>query len=262
MIAFFFPNRPELVAFYGVASLLAGVVKKVRLAFDNSLAPELAAIIEKGDAALLQHHYETTGRWILTWYVLVLGPLSLGAPALLLVFGNDFSIYWYVVPILTLGRFMNAAAGPAQTALLMSGRSKLELVNNVAINLLNIGLNAYLIPRYQVAGAAVATAVSLLLFSLIRAAEVAVLLRVRVNISSASRLLLSGALAAVPAVPVVLANSFSTLTGIVLAAAYLVSFPVYLYLLGERRDIEHAVRALKRYLNKQQRALQWNERIK
>jgi len=61
--------------------------------------------------------------------------------------------------------------------LTMTGREKLEFLNDVGILILNILLNLILIPKFGILGAAIATAVSLILLNIIRVLEVYIFLK-------------------------------------------------------------------------------------
>lgn len=168
MIAHCFPAEPELVAAYAVASLLAGLVKKVRQGFDTSFAPELSRLIKAGDPIALDAAYAQVARWVLTLWIALGALLGLAAPLLLSLFGPAYAEHWELVPVLIAGRLVSAAAGPVQMALLMIGRARLELLNNAAINALDFAANALLIPRLGIVGAALGTALSLSVFGVVR----------------------------------------------------------------------------------------------
>ena len=251
MIAAFFPERPELLAFYGIAALMAAVVKKVRLSFDNSAAPILSDLFASNDHEALRRHYENVGRWVFSLFVLFAGGLMMSAQFILSIYGEAYTEYWLVVPILAMGRVLNGAAGPAQVALLMSGHSKLELANNIFINILNIGLNALLIPRYHVFGAAMATSASLIVFSAIRAIEVAHLLKLWVDPKSAGRVALAGICAALPLfVWILVMHRLSPVAGLFFSVVYLVSYPLWWCAFGPRADINQLREAFNRYVKK------------
>jgi O-antigen/teichoic acid export membrane protein len=240
MIAAFFPERPELVAFYGMAALIAGTVKKVRFAFDNSFSPVFAELHGRGDTEGLRREYRRIGRWIFSLFVLAGGAVALGSQFILMIYGDSFTEYWLAVPILVAGRLFNAAGGTAQTALLMSGRSRLELVNNLLINAGNIALNLVLIPRYHVLGAALATSTALTVFNLVRLLEVALLLKLWVRLASALRIAVAGLLAAAPGVALLVARGVSPLESLGVALVFVALYPAFLFLLGERADIRAA----------------------
>jgi O-antigen/teichoic acid export membrane protein len=195
MIAWFFHDEPELVAIYGVASLLAGLVKKVRQGFDTSLAPVLSGLIARDERDALEHTYRQVARWIYALWIPLSGVLCFGAALILAAYGPRYVPYWGVVPVLVVGKWVNAAAGPTQTALLMAGRSGLELLNNVVVLVINVGLNVLLIPRYGIYGAAVATAVAITTFNVIRVVQVWRTLRIFPRVLDLGRITLAGGFA-------------------------------------------------------------------
>jgi O-antigen/teichoic acid export membrane protein len=249
MVGAFFPERPEFIAFYGMASLIAGIVKKIRNSFDNSFSPLIADLHARGDHESLRENYRKVGRWILTLFVLGGFAIALSSQFILGIYGEEYVTYWLAVPILIGGRFFNAAGGTAQAALLMAGRSKLELANNVLINLANVGLNLLLIPKYHVFGAALATSISLTVFNLARIVEVAVLLRIWVSGTQALRITLSGLIAAAPGIAL-LSSTQSPLWSLAGALCFVAIYPFVLYLFGNREDLRVAKRTLLERLGK------------
>ncbi|MCP4606043.1 MAG: oligosaccharide flippase family protein [Proteobacteria bacterium] len=240
MIGAFFPDKPEWVAFYGMAALIAGVVKKVRFSFDNSFSPVFAELVIRGDYRGMAEQYRTVGRWIFTLFVLFAGTLTLSSKFVLSIYGSDFTDYWIVVPILVFGRMFNAAGGPAQAALLMAGRSKLEFANNIMINIVNVLLNLILIPRYHVFGAAIATTVSLTVFNLARLVEVAALLKIWVNPMETVRIAAAGLITGVPAIAILLIFTPTPGTSLLAGVVFLVLYPGCLFLIGDKADVKSA----------------------
>lgn len=172
MIAAFFPDEPALVAAYGTAAEISGVVKKVRLAIDQSLAPAMSSLVAQGDTVGVRILYAEAASWTVVAYLAVAGLLSAGSPLILSAFGPEFVQWWPVIPVLCLGRLFNAVAGPAQVALLMHGHSKSELSNILVINVANAVFNLILIPFFAVMGAASATSLALASFNLVRIRQV------------------------------------------------------------------------------------------
>jgi O-antigen/teichoic acid export membrane protein len=62
--------------------------------------------------------------------------------------------------------------------IVMTGRQKMQLINMTAILAINILLNLILIPKFQILGAAAATAISLTLFSLLETIEILLLFKI------------------------------------------------------------------------------------
>jgi O-antigen/teichoic acid export membrane protein len=80
--------------------------------------------------------------------------------------GPDFVIGSTALVILACGQFVIVATGPGGFLLSMTGRQAILRNVNVMGALLNVALNAILIPLWGVVGAATATATSLALINL------------------------------------------------------------------------------------------------
>jgi len=82
------------------------------------------------------------------------------APVILRVFGEEFEAGAGAVRILAIALLVASACGPVESVLVMSGRSGLNLLNNVVALAVNIGLGLLLIPIWELEGAALAWAIS------------------------------------------------------------------------------------------------------
>lgn len=107
-----------------------------------------------------------------TWLVLATWPLYLGAlfyaPEILrIVFGGEFVAGATALRILSATMLVASAVGPIEAVLVMSGRTKQNLVNNTVALALNVVLGILLIPPFELVGAAVAWAISLLCTNLL-----------------------------------------------------------------------------------------------
>lgn len=232
MIAAFFPDEPALVAAYGTAAEVSGVVKKVRLAIDQSLSPAMSTLVALGDHVGIRVLYAEAASWTIVAYLAVAGLLSAGSPLLLSAFGPEFVQWWPVIPILCLGRLFNAVAGPAQVALLMHGHSRTELSNILVINIANAVFNLVLIPLFAVMGAASATSLALASFNLVRIRQVRKILGLYVPFKVLARPLGAGLMALTP---VGLALAFvpdAQTAGGIGVLSFVVAYPVSLWLCG------------------------------
>jgi O-antigen/teichoic acid export membrane protein len=188
----------EEVGTYNVATRLVMLAVFVMAPINASFTPHLAHLIhtdQRDDAA---RAYGSAARWILTLSMPSFIVLVAFGEQLLGYFGPGFRTAAGVTAILACGQLVSAAAGPCGTVLNMSGRVTLNMVDNVAVLILNIVLNIVLIPGYGVIGAAVAWSVSLV------AVNVAKVLQARlvVGIHAAGAGLGKITVAAVPAVAV------------------------------------------------------------
>jgi len=84
------------------------------------------------------------------------------APLLVQIFGSEFRSGHVAFSILAGAMFLNVAAGPGAVALLMAGRTNLIMLDSGVGLILNMSLNAVLIPTVGIDGAAMAWASSIL----------------------------------------------------------------------------------------------------
>lgn len=157
-----------------LVTLAVFVVNPINAAF----APRIANLFARRELGLLREIYTVATNWIVR--------LSLPAFAILLVlpgsllglfFGPSFTSGATVVLILALGQLCNAATGPCGMVINMSGRNRLNLIDNVMVLVLNVGLNLVLIPLWGINGAALAWAVSLGAVNALRVFQVRIIVR-------------------------------------------------------------------------------------
>jgi O-antigen/teichoic acid export membrane protein len=242
MIGAIASGHPEYVAAYAIASQLAATVKKVRIAFDNALAPVLSKLLVRDEAGELLSMYRDVARWILQIFLAVAGITIFLAPLVLGLAHPDFARFWTLVPILVFARYLNAAGGPAQTALIMAGHSRLELLNNVLINVTNVVLNVLLIRAYGVLGAAIATATSLTLFNAMRVGQARHLVGLSARVGDAARITVAFGVAAAAAAVVLASDPLDVMWGTAATATFVAAYPAALIVIGQRRDMQRVIR--------------------
>ena len=161
--------RPQADAgIYKAASVLSELVAFGLGAINAVILPQIASLHAKGDRAALQALVSRSAMWI-TAFALVsaLGLVLAGSFILPLIFGAGYSGGYAALVILALGQFANAAFGPVALVLNMTGNENLTLIGLTLSILANAVLNAVLIPRFGIEGAAIATATTLLVWNLL-----------------------------------------------------------------------------------------------
>jgi len=137
------------------------------LAVGPALAPTIASLSARGDTLRLQQIVVRSTRATLV--------PSLPAGLVGIAFGDRFLLLYgpgsvagrAALTILSLGQLANVALGPVALLLLMSGHERDAARTLGATALVVAGLNAILIPRWGVTGAAAATAATVTLRSLL-----------------------------------------------------------------------------------------------
>jgi O-antigen/teichoic acid export membrane protein len=157
---------------YAAASRYLTVAAMVAVAIRQVLAPKVSELLARRSTERAAAVYQTTTAWLvaLNWPI-YLALITFGGP-LLAVFGEDFADGQVVLVVLAAAMLVATAVGPVDVVLLMGGRSSLNLINTVVSLGANLALNVALIPRYGLAGAAVASGAGTLLNNLLPLGQV------------------------------------------------------------------------------------------
>ena len=157
---------------YAAASRYLTVAAMVAVAIRQVLAPKVSELLAKRSTERAAAVYQTTTAWLvaINWPI-YLALIIFGGP-LLAVFGRDFADGQVVLVVLAAAMLVATLVGPVDVVLLMGGRSSWNLINTVVSLGANLALNVALIPRYGLAGAAVASGVGTLLNNLLPLGQV------------------------------------------------------------------------------------------
>lgn len=156
----------EPVGIYNVASRGAGFVGFFLMAGQRALAPTISGLHEASDHARLQEVVTAAVRIIV---VLTLPVAAIfvfaGEWIITLIYGASFAAGAGALAILAVAYLAAVATGPVSYLLMMTGFER-DAATGVGVGaLLNVSLNALLIPRWSVTGAAVATGASMVVFN-------------------------------------------------------------------------------------------------
>lgn len=230
-------RSPAEAAVYTAATRFVVIGQLGAQAIQQVLQPRFTALLadaQTGHTALGSVYRISTA-----WTMAVSWPLYLAigcAPALYLsLFGPEYRDTGVAVVVVMMAAMLFAvAAGPADTLLLMHGRSGLSLGNGLTALGVDIALCFVLIPRMGIAGAAVAWAAAVT----VRCALSLIQLRALLRIVSCSR---GSAVVAAAAVvcfagPSLLLGGLGLLSPLTWAGGVLLGAAAYLYALWLARD--------------------------
>lgn len=164
------------VGIYNVAFLIANMLTTVYMGFNMSFAPVISELYHGGRTEELRSLYASLTRTVLIIVVPACIWLIGFGEDVLHLFGGEFAVGYAALLILSLGAVARCIAGSVAYLLMMSKHQACNLWNIVGSMGLNIGLNMYYIPRYGVAGAALATAISIVAVYGVGLLEVKILL--------------------------------------------------------------------------------------
>lgn len=153
---------------YTTATRLLKLGDFVNQATFQSAAPQIAEDLGTGNLGQATSVYRSASTWlVLATWPLYLGALFYAPEILQIVFGGDFVAGANALRILSATMLVASAVGPIEAVLVMSGRTKQNLVNNSVALALNVVLGILLIPPFGLEGAAIAWAISLLCTNLL-----------------------------------------------------------------------------------------------
>ena len=131
----------------------------------------------EGERGKLADTYKLVSRWLLISAIPISAVFIIFPGKVLLLFGPEYLPSAKILVLLTGATFIQALLGAAGPTLSMSGYTKLVLWNTIGAFVLNFGLNIFLIPKYGIIGAAIATLTSLTIVGFARTIEVGIILK-------------------------------------------------------------------------------------
>ncbi|AEB12562.1 flippase [Marinithermus hydrothermalis] len=156
---------PKEAGIYMAATKTAALVSFVLVAVNAIVAPMISELHTKGDREELQRMVSAAVRWMfwpslsVTLGLLLLGRVVLG------LFGTEFPMGYSALVLLALGQLVNASVGPVGYLMSLTGHQDLSAWVYGLSALVNIGLNALLIPIWGLIGAALATMAAMVLWN-------------------------------------------------------------------------------------------------
>lgn len=153
-------RSPEVVGIYRVATRGANLITLVLFAVNAALAPMVARLYLANEKERLQRLVTRSARAITLFSLPVALGMILFGRWFLMLFGQEFADAGAALAILSLGRLINATMGPVSLLLVMTNHERYASIGIGFSVVLNVLLNWFLVPRYGVEGAAIATAAS------------------------------------------------------------------------------------------------------
>jgi len=157
------------VGFYTAAVKTASFVAFSLTAVNYILPPLAAQLYERGETQELESIARRTARWNLIFSSTVTAGFVLFGREILSLFGDTFVIAYIPLLFLSLGQLVNAGVGSVGYVLAMTGFQKILTSISILSAILNILLNALLIPFLSIMGAALATGFVLVLANILYA---------------------------------------------------------------------------------------------
>ena len=238
-------RSPMEAAIYTAATRFVALGQFGTQAIQQVVQPKFTALLAKEETESLKDVYQISAAWsmALAWpmYVVV-GSAPL---AYLAIFGQEYADQGVdVVILMSVAMLFAVATGPADTLLLMSGRSALSLANSLTALALDIGLCLLLIPKMGITGAALAWAVAVSIRCILAVVQTRFTMRI-VSFGPAAIAAAAANLVCF-AVPLLLLGRVTDIGPLTLLLALLVCVPAYALALwlARNRLMLHVLRGL------------------
>ena len=161
----------EGAAAVGIYAAIAGIAQLtafIHQATLGVLGPTIATLYSEGKVRQLERLIQRSILAVFAISLLLGGTIIALSKYLLLIFGSEFVIGATAMNILIGGQIFNALTGPVGLVLNMTGHQTKTAIATGLSAFLNIVLNALLIPRYGIIGAAIATTISIITINAIK----------------------------------------------------------------------------------------------
>ncbi|MFZ3071747.1 MAG: flippase [Thermodesulfobacteriota bacterium] len=150
------------VGIFSMASRTSLLISLVLFSFNAIVAPKFAEFYKKNDIIALGATLKSSARMMSLAALPIVLVFMLAPGFVMSLFGEDFKGGETALRIMSLGQFVNVAAGSVGYMLIMTGNEKANRNNAVLMLFVNISLGIILIPFYGITGAAITTVVSII----------------------------------------------------------------------------------------------------
>jgi len=165
MLGYYMPS--EAVGFYNSAFLLMQTMAIFLNSFSIIFMPVLTGLVAKKLRGEVRELYQVVTKWIfLLTFPAILTFFLFPRQVLTTLFSSPYGQAGTALAILVAAEFMHTTLGPNEQALIAHGATKAVFAGYGTAAVLNIILNALLIPRMGISGAAAATGISLVFLNL------------------------------------------------------------------------------------------------
>ncbi len=146
------------VGVYAVAATVVAFVPIVLQSVNQIFSPTIADLHARGEVALLNRLFQTLTKWVVGLTLPLVAVVIVFSRVLMRIFGHDFEAGWVILVIGAAGQLVNCATGSVGYLLLMSGNEKRLVRIQLVMAVVTVTLCLLLVPRWGIAGAALAAA--------------------------------------------------------------------------------------------------------
>lgn len=173
----YFKSSAE-VGIYGAAWRTAFVIPIILESFNSIFAPVISDLTNRKEKKKIEDLFKIVTKWIFTVSLPIVILMIFFAKEILNLWGSEYAPGATSLRIICLAQLINCATGSVGFILMMTGHSKINLINNFIGLLSTLSLNLVLIPKYGVFGAALSLAIVIAIVNITRLIEVYALFKI------------------------------------------------------------------------------------
>jgi O-antigen/teichoic acid export membrane protein len=147
------------VGVYAVAATIVAFVPIALQSVNQIFSPTIAELYARGDFQLLNRLFQTLTKWVAGLTLPLAAVVIIFSRVLMRIFGKEFEAGWVILVIGATGQLVNCATGSVGYLLLMSGNERRLVRIQMAMAVITVTLCLLFVPRWGIAGAAIAAAI-------------------------------------------------------------------------------------------------------
>lgn len=165
-------ESPTSVGIYNAAAKVALLTGIVLNSLNSIFSPMISDLYNRKQIALLKSLFGIVTKWAFSLTLSLSIIMVFFSKNIMNLFGSEFVAGWSVLTLLAFAQLINAGTGSVGYMLQMSGRQNVELANTLSLVVINIALNIWFIKHFGVVGAALATALAIIMINVVKLIEV------------------------------------------------------------------------------------------
>ena len=156
------------IGIYSIAVFIGLVIETPLTALEKIAGTKISKLFAENNLGEIEKIYKLSSKYMMIFCGLLSCILVTSVQPLLSLLPNDYSSGAIVTIIICMGAFFNSATGVNYSIITYSNYYKLGAAFYFSLLIITIGLNIFLIPRYGIMGAAIATCLVSVLNNLLR----------------------------------------------------------------------------------------------
>ncbi len=158
----------EQTAIYAIAFYVGSVISVPSRAIEKITTPLIGDFVKEKKWSQIESLYKKTALNLFLAGSFIMGLIWINLDILFLLLPETYQSGKFVILLIAIGKLITISTGINGAIIITSKYYKVDLYTNVFLVFLTIATNLLLIPAYGIIGAATATAISLVIYNLIK----------------------------------------------------------------------------------------------